>query len=252
MAIYLKEVLAMTKHTEILLPSDTIVDLSKPFTGDNTIEITDVAKLLSRTQRWGKAVKHAINVAEHSVMVANLLEGQNKDTQLYGLLHDCEEALTGDVPSGVKQHLFYRTEDNALESLNILRERIIDSVLYFEGKHSLCINSIEPDEEVNLRAVDMADELAFLIEIEHLAYTANFSSKLYNKAQKLRDKYITDNKNIPLLIAHLGFGAISLNHITSALHHTYKNTKKYHKKSKNSFLIKFYHLIAALPSKEQL
>jgi hypothetical protein len=83
----------------------------------DTILIEDIARGLANTCRYGGQVKRFYSVAEHSVLVHDLLQerGAGPDTLCAALLHDAAEAFLGDVVSPLKWALRYQTiADNAL------------------------------------------------------------------------------------------------------------------------------------------
>lgn len=65
--------------------------------GDICIE--DIAHGLAGEMRFGGQSPRRITVAEHSILVAQVLSGSSR---LMGLLHDASEAFLKDIPSPVK------------------------------------------------------------------------------------------------------------------------------------------------------
>lgn len=63
------------------------------------IDINHIAKSLSSICRFGGQCKRFYSVAQHSILVAKILELQNAPAavSLWGLLHDAHEAFVGDV-----------------------------------------------------------------------------------------------------------------------------------------------------------
>lgn len=74
------------------------IDLNNPDVTDVTIE--DIAHSLSLLCRWNGTSEHFFSVAEHSVMVAELLPPSHR---LGGLMHDSEESILGDNISPLKE-----------------------------------------------------------------------------------------------------------------------------------------------------
>ncbi len=83
------------------------------------ILISDIAHHLSQLRRWTGASSHPINIAQHSVNVAIVLEkwGEGRKGQLRGLLHDGSEAYLNDISRPVKRMHFMREYRTAEENL---------------------------------------------------------------------------------------------------------------------------------------
>lgn len=69
--------------------------------------ILDIAYALSRTVRWGGHCDPSISVAQHCVMVSDLLKlvMAKPEVRLQGLLHDAAEAYIPDIPTPIKPFL---------------------------------------------------------------------------------------------------------------------------------------------------
>nr|WP_294517093.1 hydrolase [uncultured Rhodopila sp.] len=83
--------------TVMLMASGFTLDLQAPDATGMPIE--DVARALAYQPRWAGATRTFYSVAEHSIMVSRLVPGP---LALSGLLHDADEAITGDIVSVVK------------------------------------------------------------------------------------------------------------------------------------------------------
>lgn len=70
------------------------------------VNIRDVAASLSKICRFGGHCIEFLSVAEHSLVVSKLcyLHTGSYDIALQGLLHDAQEAYTGDFPTPLKRH----------------------------------------------------------------------------------------------------------------------------------------------------
>lgn len=86
--------------TWIQTRSGTRFDLLDP--RPEMIDISDIGHALSHLCRFTGHVSRFMSVAEHSVMVSNLVPAQDA---LAGLLHDATEAYVGDVARPLKQLL---------------------------------------------------------------------------------------------------------------------------------------------------
>ena len=86
----------------IEVASGGFVDLLNP--DPATITLEDIASGLASTCRYGGHVKRFYSVAEHAVLVRDLLRerGAGPDTQLMALFHDAAEAYLGDVVAPLK------------------------------------------------------------------------------------------------------------------------------------------------------
>lgn len=84
-----------------------IINVVEPKPDD--FDLIDIATSLSRLCRFNGHTRLAYSVAEHSVMVAQLMERLFEDTPnqfeafRWGLLHDAPEAYIGDIPRPVKR-----------------------------------------------------------------------------------------------------------------------------------------------------
>ena len=94
------------------------LDLTDPSPLD--IEIEDIARGISRVARWNGQTTgaHALSVAQHSVIVTELLKLHNGNIeikwQLAALLHDAAEYIVSDMITPLKS--FLGLEYNELES----------------------------------------------------------------------------------------------------------------------------------------
>jgi hypothetical protein len=96
--------------TAMLMASGFTLDLQDPDATGMPIE--DIARALAYQPRWAGATRTFYSVAEHSIMVSRLVPAP---LALSGLLHDSDEAITGDIVSVVKvligrEHLKARLE----------------------------------------------------------------------------------------------------------------------------------------------
>ena len=86
------------------------------------IHISDIANALALTCRFGGHCSTFYSVAEHSIVLAGVLEDEKASdlTVLAALLHDAEEAYLPDIPRPIKNLMpeamgIYYTIQNAIE-----------------------------------------------------------------------------------------------------------------------------------------
>lgn len=91
--------------TELETATGVFVDVADPMSG--TLILSDIAQGLALTCRYGGQIKRFYSVAEHSVLVHDLLEHQGAPARilLAGLFHDAAEAYLGDVVAPLKYAL---------------------------------------------------------------------------------------------------------------------------------------------------
>lgn len=72
---------------------------------ENDIQIKDIAHALSLICRFNGHCREFYSVAQHSVIVSEILEHQRYSPEivLAGLMHDAHEAYLGDMPSPLKK-----------------------------------------------------------------------------------------------------------------------------------------------------
>lgn len=76
-----------------------------PYHGCPEFNILDIAHALSLCTRYNGHSARFYSVAEHSIMVANMVETFGTADPLQGLMHDATEAYLSDVPAPFKKHL---------------------------------------------------------------------------------------------------------------------------------------------------
>ncbi|MCR9255697.1 MAG: hydrolase [Alphaproteobacteria bacterium] len=87
-------------RTVLITRSGIAIDLTKP--DFSALPVEDLARALAYQPRWNGATTAFYSVAEHSVMASHLVpEAMAYDA----LMHDAEEALTGDMPTPIKNFL---------------------------------------------------------------------------------------------------------------------------------------------------
>lgn len=87
---------------KLLTCSGIVFDLQNPKLED--IQESDIAHALAHMPRWGGHLPNFLSVAQHSIIVALLVEKHFKrpDLVLQALLHDASEAYLMDIPSTLK------------------------------------------------------------------------------------------------------------------------------------------------------
>lgn len=145
-------------HIETI--SGRFVDVMNPT--PHEIEADDIAHGLALTCRYGGQIKSFYSVAEHSVLVHDLLGwmGVDSDLRLAGLLHDAAEAYLGDVVAPLKWALRQAEGENAYDAMS---DRLDESVAAQFGLLT---------ERFHSPLVKQADLWALKIEAERLTTTA--------------------------------------------------------------------------------
>ncbi len=115
-----------TKQAWQRMLSGRRLDLLNPSPLD--IEIEDIAHGLSRVARWNGQTSgpHAFTVAQHSVLVVDILtalhEDLSKEDQLVALLHDAPEYVIGDLISPFKRAVgadYKALEDSLMAAIHL-------------------------------------------------------------------------------------------------------------------------------------
>jgi len=78
------------------------IDIFNPDPAD--IRLSDIAKQLARTARWGGATPCFYSVADHCLRVADRV---GQPHRLAALLHDAHEAYMGDVRAPLRRELYF-------------------------------------------------------------------------------------------------------------------------------------------------
>ena len=110
------------------------------------INLIDIAHSLSMKCRYAGHTKEFYSVAEHSVLISQVVSKRNA---LWGLLHDAPEAFSSDCPKPLKR---------CLPQWKAMERRIMDAVCVKFG--------LEPPEPEEVREADnriLADERALLM-----------------------------------------------------------------------------------------
>ena len=130
-----------------------------------TLEITDFARGLATKYRYSGQSKYLIDVAQHSLMVCELvaaIKPDNYKVQMMALLHDIEEAITGDIPTGIKTYL--DSDFDPYWSSNGLKDKLIDMRGNIQYSLVDTCAGILPLEDQQL--IDEMDQVAMWIEAD--------------------------------------------------------------------------------------
>lgn len=131
----------------------------------DVIDIGDIAHALSNMCRFAGHTKHFYSVAQHSVIVANIVRdhGGSLKEQFHGLLHDATEAYITDMPTPVK--------------------RLIPDFKALEDKIYVCVADKFGLDPVLPEIVHTADGIALATEAESLM----INSHLWNLPHEAED-----------------------------------------------------------------
>lgn len=142
--------------TTIWIDADRSIDILSP--DPRAIDIRFIAGTLAKINRYNGRTPLPYSVAQHSVLVAQLLPAR---LRRHGLLHDAHEAILGDMTSPLKAALRQLTGIDALGRL----ERAWDEAIH----RALCLPWPLPGPDAALiKAADMralATEMRDLMDI---------------------------------------------------------------------------------------
>lgn len=98
------------------------------------VHIEDVAHALSLICRFGGHTKVHYSVAQHSLLVARILEEQGApvEAQLAGLLHDAHEAYIGDIPTPIKSALGATWRDLEADVATAVRQALDVTIAFHD------------------------------------------------------------------------------------------------------------------------
>lgn len=85
-----------------------VIDHTNPMATAGKLSVGEIAHSLATINRYCGHALRPISVAEHSLLVADILEqvmGLGVHAQLAGLMHDAHEVATGDVATPVKRQV---------------------------------------------------------------------------------------------------------------------------------------------------
>jgi hypothetical protein len=115
----------------------------------DSIDIEDIAHHLSGMPRYNAALPFEYTVAQHSLLVAEILPDEHK---LWGLLHDATEAYLGDVVSPLKRLLstFDSVADPVFEEINSILVNLSSTATATRGALERISAKLEAQREVFL------------------------------------------------------------------------------------------------------
>lgn len=117
------------------------------------VDIIDIAGPLSRQCRYNGHIGTFYSVAQHSLIVSNMLpkpESESALMGLYALLHDAAEAYVGDIIAPIKRTLFVSIGPHVQISFNDFEQKILFTI--FEAFH-MPTHSPEIVNEIDLRVL---------------------------------------------------------------------------------------------------
>lgn len=149
------------------------IDLEHPQLDDFNID--DIAHNLALLPRFCGNTSRPISVAEHSMLVMEIVEANNGDPaeMLQALLHDATEAYIGDIPAPVKQ--------------------LIPEVRDYEKKvlWPVIAKRFDLEPELSTR-VQKADWVAFFVEAKSLCFANDIEDwSEHDKYGQIADDWMT-------------------------------------------------------------
>ncbi len=130
------------------------------------VVIQDIAHALSNMVRWTGHVSQFYSVAQHAVMVSELVESVAPHLALAALHHDSAEAYLSDICSPTKEFLFFHYENYAgvqqVDSFHEVENRVEAAIF-----KALDIPALMPGDRAVIKAADRA---ALRLEAEHLMH----------------------------------------------------------------------------------
>lgn len=134
------------------------------------INVQNIASALGKLCRYNGHCRGFYSVAEHSVLVAELLDdvGATPETVLAGLLHDAHEAYTGDMTRPMRQAL-----GDALGHV-----KRIEHGIQAEVEWALMFSHHINGEAIDREAIKHADTVALAIEYRDLGFRCDWSATL--------------------------------------------------------------------------
>lgn len=120
-----------------------LIDVSNPNPG--AIDIRDIAHSLSQQNRYNGYTQWPYSVAQHCVVVAEVLEPLGPEMQFRGLMHDATEAYVSDLPYPIKQAL-RRMGGTHFDYLELLWRKVI--AVKFDLPRDVCGEVAEVDKNI--------------------------------------------------------------------------------------------------------
>lgn len=136
---------------DIEVASGNILNLIKLIPAE--VDIIDIAGPLSRQCRYNGHIGTFYSVAQHSLIVCNMLpkpESESALMRLYALLHDAAEAYVGDIIAPIKRTLFVNIGDCIIIPFEDFERKILFTI--FKAFH-MPTHSPEIVNEIDLRVL---------------------------------------------------------------------------------------------------
>jgi hypothetical protein len=166
--------------------SGRVIDLASAMVDPSVIHLDDIAGGLSRICRFAGQTTIFYSVAQHAVLVSNIVEidFERRDLALEALHHDSHEAYLGDIPTPLRRAM---TEMENWERKN--REKRFDVAIYVAFG---IVPATDRDAHALMKA---ADRTALLIEA---------SALLYDRGETIRRSFQTEGVAAPISDREVG------------------------------------------------
>ncbi len=88
------------------------------------ISIRDIAAHISKICRFSGACNSFYSVAQHSILVSNLVHEYGPQAAMYGLMHDAHEAYVGDITTPARRAIGNMIDASSISPIDDITQRL--------------------------------------------------------------------------------------------------------------------------------